>query len=128
MTLNFFVEDEDALKDNYNSVISFVKHLETTDRGEGKHGEKSLVWRNVPFETICDELLDKFIFHEKLKTFDNLEAVKSWVKEMQDKGRLTDWNVVLFGSGSGGDGVLFMAFIRKTDGIPQAQYLRCMEE
>lgn len=24
---------------------------------------------------------------------------------------------------SGGDGVLFMAFIRKTDGIPQAQYL-----
>lgn len=101
---HLLVEDEDALKDNYNSVISFVKHLETTDRGEGKHGEKSLVWRNVPFETICDELLDKFIFHEKLKTFDNLEAVKSWVKEMQDKGRLTDWNVVLFGSGSGGDG------------------------
>lgn len=92
-----FVEDLRVLKENYNVAKNFIESLKSGEKGKGRLGQSSYVWRNVSFDNIYYNLLKKYKFHERLLAFSDLDAIYSWITQVTKDGKLGNWNVVLFG-------------------------------
>lgn len=96
-----FIEAADVLRNNYEIAEEFVKGLGKGQRGNGKLGSNSWIWRGIPFDYIYDNLLKRYQFHEKLMAFSDLDAIKEWIKQFTEEGKIQDWNIILFGLGRG---------------------------
>ncbi len=94
-----FYDSEESITDNYKLVEKFIRSLGSGIRGNGELGKNSTIWRDIKFESIYDNLLSQYEFHEKLIAFSELEAISEWIKKMTSEGRLDNWNVILFGVG-----------------------------
>lgn len=101
---HLFIEEEDALKANYENTKQFIEYLGQGEKGEGSLGQASYIWRGISFDCICDGILNKFHFHDHLMTFSDLESIRLWVNSMTEEGKLTKWNVVMFGIDKGSEG------------------------
>ncbi len=92
-----FIDDKKILIENYEITDRFIGSLGKGERGIGKLGQSSYVWRGVSFDKIFYGLLKKYHFHDKLLAFTDLDAIYYWISQVTKEGKLGNWNVVLYG-------------------------------
>ena len=102
-----FIDDESVLKENFDTVRTFIESLGEGTNGIGDAGKHSYIWRDVSFDKIYKELLCKYKFHEKLVAFSNMDSLKEWIIKTTDKKKLKNWNVILFGLANGERNIKF---------------------
>lgn len=92
-----FRDDKDLLQQNIDTTESFLWGM-----GEGKpsvFNKNSLVWRDVEFSYIYENLLSRFNFHERSKVFNDMESFSGWMHSVSESGDLSNWNIVVSGLG-----------------------------
>lgn len=91
----------------FDKDVSIQKHnIELTENfinGLGKpniisNNTEKIYWENIPFKLIKDNLLNDFVFNEKIKAFKNIDLMIEWIEKATQEGNLGSWNVII-GSG-----------------------------
>lgn len=90
-----FENDYDILHSNIIATEEFLKKLMTP---EISHDNTAFVWRDIRFETVISEYLDKYKFHERASVFNDLHTFSEWVKKLTNEGELKNWNVIVAGN------------------------------
>ena len=95
-----FDNNKNDLLHNIKITEEFIEHLGKPVEKQ-KHNEHCIVWKNIDFEIIKSELLQKFRFCNKSDKFKNLNELYEWVKKSTQDGELLNWNVILAGKKRG---------------------------
>jgi len=95
-----FHDDYETLHNNKMMAEHFIEKL---GDAEVSVFQNSYVWRNVNYEIIRDELLDKMVFHKRATMFNNIALLSEWIDQLKEKNSIMNWNVVLAGVGKAGD-------------------------
>lgn len=83
----------------YNKLLT-EKFLNSLGKPEYQEEvQNAVVWRNIEYTSIFDELLNKFKFCSKSHVFNDIKSLREWIKKVTDDGKLGKWNVVLAGVG-----------------------------
>lgn len=91
-----FDNDASILKHNIDVTEKFINRL---GAGEISHLETALVWQNIEFTQIMEELLKDFKFHRRSRVFNELDAFAEWVKKVSFNQNLSNWNIIAAGLG-----------------------------
>ena len=90
-----FHEDESILEKNIYVAESFLEGL---GLGRYSKSERSIVWRDVPFDQIKNGLLLKMVFHPRATIFNQIDAFCSWYEQALGEAGYTNWNVIVSGT------------------------------
>ena len=60
------------------------------------HSANAAVWYNVSFKEV-EKFLLEFKFCNRLSVFNDINILLSWVRQLVEEGKLTNWNVVFAG-------------------------------
>lgn len=101
--------NQTTLFDNSKSVLSFNKSIteefinslgECDIKPENhKHFTNTLVWKDVNYDKIFNNLLCKFKFSNRNRVFNNMNSVREWIAKVTEEGKLKEWNVIVSGVG-----------------------------
>lgn len=93
-----FIFDNDVKIQQNNLEITekFIQGLGTPRVSENKSG---LFWTGIKLSKIMDELLiDKFIFSNRSRVFNEIGAFCDWIKQIEAENGLENWTVILAGN------------------------------
>lgn len=97
-----FYNDKAILSHNISITESFIDTL-----GSGRVSDfgNSYVWENIDFSTINDNLFGNqmFLFHERARVFNAIDAFSRWVKHQTENGKMKPWTVIVTGNGKIGE-------------------------
>lgn len=95
-----FPTDAALLRKNIDITEAFLNCLQEC---EISLDNNALVWRNVEFNTIKEELLSKFSFHQRARVFNQIDEFCEWVGKLSvgnEENEFLKWNVVVAGTGN----------------------------
>lgn len=97
-----FDADPSIISKNLELVKSFIHSLGNPEPHKeiNRHAKDDYIWRNVKYPKI-KELLESYVFPQRLSVFNDMKNVIPWISDMQEKNNFTDWNVVLAGISGG---------------------------
>ncbi|SER70824.1 Z1 domain-containing protein [Salisediminibacterium halotolerans] len=87
---------ESELKTNIAAAHDFISSL---GEGEQEAEKGKVIWRDVKFDDIANNLLTKMYFHEQTSVFNSKELPEmiKWVNDKTEKGLIDNWNVIVSG-------------------------------
>lgn len=93
-----FDDDEEIQRNNLSITLKFLEKLGKQDKKS--FDNTSLCWRNVTLEQIMEDfLIDKFVFSDRSRVFNEIGAFCEWIKQISEDGLLKNWSVVVAGNG-----------------------------
>lgn len=97
-----FDNNQEIQERNIEYVESFLRKLPASP--EKSYDDHALVWKNVSLDLIMDELLiNKFSFSDRTRAFNEIEAFCGWIQQVVDSQNLSNWSVIVAGSGKVAD-------------------------
>ena len=104
---HLFVDNAHVIHSNYSIAESFLSSIGLPEKGEGKLGSHSFVWRKIPYQKVFEGFLNKYTFDKGNNIFaeENLKSIEEWVGNATRDRVLSDWNVVLFSLEKGNERV-----------------------
>jgi hypothetical protein len=93
-----FSTDANILKNNIDVAEAFLDGL---GEYEVSNIATALVWRNVSFKNIRNELLSKFSFHSKSRVFNQIDVFCEWVDKLRIENKedeFSKWNIIAAGT------------------------------
>ncbi|SFL91164.1 Z1 domain-containing protein [Salibacterium qingdaonense] len=90
-----FNNDKKEQVDNIHAAEAFLSSLESPEIKNNR-----VVWRDVDFNTIKNQLLKAMTFHPNTHVFSpkDLDPFIEWVEEKSEKKLLNNWNVIVSGT------------------------------
>lgn len=90
-----FSKDEEVLLENIETTDRF---LATLGDGVPSFSGDSVVWREVPFESIKNNFLLKFKFHPNAFLFNQIDAFCEWYEKASGEAGFGNWNIIVAGT------------------------------
>lgn len=95
-----FENNAEKLKNNIEVTEKFINQLGTNAIS---YSNNSLVWEDIEFSKIFNNLFDKFEFHNRARLFNEMGAFAEWVRKVNVDENLNNWNVIVAGLGKVND-------------------------
>lgn len=100
METGVFSNNREALQENLGLLSRYIRELGSPDKIDGNpYANTNKVWLSVPLASIL-EFLTQYKYSERLRGFNDLSALMSWLSQVTENGMLGDWNVILAGASS----------------------------
>lgn len=99
-----FENDADTLKSNISLTEDFIRGLGEECRPTGHdHFTNNGIWKNISFGYIRN-YIERFAFCDRLKVFNDTKPLLDWIEKVTNEGKLGNWNVIVAGKKSKGNG------------------------
>ena len=99
-----FDNNAEILKKNIILTEDFIKGLGNESRPAGKnYFSHNAIWKNISFAYIRN-YIENFKFCSRLQVFDNTRPLLDWLEKVTGEGKLGNWNVIVAGKKSSGNG------------------------
>lgn len=99
-----FENDVDILRDNISLTDEFIRGLGEECRPVGHdYFKNNGIWKNISFAYIRD-YIERFVFCKRLRVFDDTKPLLDWLEKVTNDGKLGNWNVIVAGKKSNGNG------------------------
>lgn len=89
-----------------NNIIELQENIRVTEGFVNKLGNPNvtrqnngLYWENIDFELVKKELLLKFKFNQKSRTFQQIDKICEWYEQKAIEAGFTGWNILVSGTG-----------------------------
>lgn len=98
METGVFNNDEQLLNHNLEVTANFLRSLgpKAIDVANNPNSRNNSVWRGISLERI-KSFLSEYKYSERLRGFNELEALTKWLDKVTDEGIFGTWNVILAG-------------------------------
>lgn len=91
-----FENDKMVLEKNVETTMNFLEnHCGYAVKSPVTN---SVVYSNVDFSVIKNELLQKMVFHPRSRVFNNIDAFIEWYEKVKDELKYNNWNVIVAGT------------------------------
>lgn len=100
METGVFTNDQNMLAQNLHTAREFIKSLGNPSDMKHINGHNYL-WTNIEFEKIRDNFINQYQYSERLRGFNDLSPLISWLEQYTDAGLIENWNVILAGKQNG---------------------------
>lgn len=95
-----FNDDVSIQKENIEITEKFINSLGKPKILKHSSTNHGVIWENIPFNIIKDNLLAKFHFNQRIKVLNTIDIFLKWVEKSTKEKSLDNWNVILGGLGS----------------------------
>jgi len=90
-----FHTEKSVLEHNIVTTDNFLKKL---GNGEKSKCGNAIIWRGIDFETIRNDFLINFKFHNRSRVFNQINEFFKWFDDCRTANGFTNWNVVVSGT------------------------------
>ena len=99
METGVFANDREMLEQNLNTTISFIRALGNPSNMAHINSHNYL-WTGIGLP-IIREFLRNYRYSERLRGFNDLDPLISWLDNFTEEGLIGEWNVILAGKQNG---------------------------
>lgn len=93
-----FNNDAQMLRDNLKTAEDFIKRL---GNPENNHlNPHNYLWRGITTQEVID-FLTKYKYSERLRGFNDIKPLITWLETVSEEGHIGNWNVILGGNKTG---------------------------
>lgn len=93
-----FDADVEIQKFNYELTKKFINSLGKPNYLNHEN-ITAVIWNDIKFETIFEDLLNDFKFNSRIKALNSLDNLYEWVAKTTNDGKLQNFNIILGGKG-----------------------------
>ena len=116
-----FENDVAILKKNILLTEKFIHGLGEECRPIGHdYFTNNGIWKNIDFAYIRD-YIEHFGFCERLKVFNDTKPLLDWLEKVTNEGKLGNWNVIVAGKKSSGNGEWVLPNGRKINKVNRSR-------